>query len=409
MDFRNTKSISVDGKSASKAYVDGKLVWQKEKHISVIHIDFDSITKLTDNVGYIYYGPKGATDDPSEMSLSYVMSKATQIGTFSGSYAEIDLNFDSSKAEKISNPAYEGRIPFTIDTPIHNDTSLEWRGYRGVYPDVEWTLTATYNELVDTKVVVSNPTWKPEKISMSMSPSTITEPGQIKVYMMSAPVGSVVGTPILQSFTTDNWSPRYVSVHPPYVNYEFEMCLYMDVRSATIDVISVNHTGTDTFYWRTDGLYAEYVANVVKEEPKPEPSVDLNDEWVESTYNKPGDCPEGYDMYMSISNWHQGGRVAAMFINFDEGFSGEYTIYINSYAEWGYDYTKAYELDSDTNWIDDTKDYQFDPSSNMSAWKAVTYNIPDDGNTHQIKIEYVKDGGGNSDYDRGFVLIPTSN
>lgn len=409
MDFRNTKSISVDGKSASKVYIDSKLVWEKEKHISVIHIDFDSITKLTDNVGYIYYGPKGATDDPSEMSLSYIKSKATQIGTFSGSYEDIDLTFDSSKAEKISNPEYEGRIPFTIDTPLHKDAPLAYKNYRGVYPDVEWTLTATYNELKDTKVIDCKPTWKPEEISLGMSPDHLdksNEWGNFVVYMFVMPVGSVVGTNILSAFTTNNWTPFYSSVHPPYVEYKQEQSGYWDARSATIGVYTVNKTGTDTIYWNTDGLSAEYLFWCVV--PK-KASVDLNGEWAESTYEKPSDCPEGYDMYMSDSNYHVDGGIATMYINFDEGFSGEYTIYINSYAESGFDYTKAYDLDSDDNWIDDTKDYQFDPSSNMGAWKAVTYNIPDDGNTHQIKIEYVKDGGWDSDYDRGFVLIPTQN
>lgn len=410
MDFRNTKRISVNGKSASKVYVDSKLVWQKEKHISVIHIDFDSITKLTDNVGYIYYGPKGATDDPSEMSLSYFKSKSSEIGYYEGSYVTLDLNFDSSKVEKVSNPEYEGRIPFTIDTPLHTDDAPPaYSNYRGVYPDVEWTLTATYNELKDTKVIDCKPTWKPETIWLGMSPDHLDESSvwdDFTVYMFVLPVGSVVGTPILSSFTTDNWEPFYHSVQPPYVEYKQEPSTFADTLSATIGVRGVNSTGFDTIYWNTDGLSAQYLFWCIG--PKPEPSIDLNGEWVESTYSKPSDCPEGYDMYMSNSNYHVADGVATMYINFDAGQSGDYTIYISSYGEPYCDYTKAYDLDG-YSISEETLDNELDPVDSMDAWKAVTYTIPHDDNPQQIKIEYVKDGSGNENYDRGFVLIPTPN
>lgn len=410
MDFRNTKRISVNGKSASKVYVDSKLVWEKEKHISVIHIDFDSITKLTDNVGYIYYGPKGATDDPSDMNLSYIISKSSEIGYNEGSYVRIDLKFDSSKAEKVSNPGYEGRIPFTIDTPLHTDDAPPaYRNYRGVYPDVEWTLTATYNELVDTKVIDCKPTWKPEKIWLGMSPDYLDESsewGNFAVYMFVLPVGSVVGTPILSSFTTNNWSPFTASVQPPYVEYKQEPSTFADTMSATISVYTVDSTGSDTIYWNTDGLSTQYIFWCIG--PEPEPSIDLNGEWVESTYSKPLDCPEGYEMYMSNSNYHVADGVATMYINFDAEQSGEYTIYISSNGEPYCDYTKAYDLDG-YSISEETLDNELDPVNSMDAWKTVTYNIPHDDNTQQIKIEYVKDGSGNRGYDRGFVLIPTPN
>ena len=41
----------------------------------------------------------------------------------------------------------------------------------------------------------------------------------------------------------------------------------------------------------------------------------------------------------------------------------------------------------------------------IDGYKAVTYDIPDDGQEHTITIVYRKDGSSNSGTDRGYVLI----
>lgn len=182
MDFRNTKSISVNGKSASKVYVDNKLVWEKEKHISVIHIDFDSITKLTDNVGYIYYGPKDATDDPSEMSLSFT----TDIAPSSGN--NILFNFDPTAVETVSDSGYEGRIPFTFDPGLSSS------GVEGIDRNAKYTLNATYNTLTTSKQISVNPTWVMNKIWFSELEqfTEIDNDGNIKLQVSYSPIGGLL-------------------------------------------------------------------------------------------------------------------------------------------------------------------------------------------------------------------------
>jgi hypothetical protein len=98
------------------------------------------------------------------------------------------------------------------------------------------------------------------------------------------------------------------------------------------------------------------------------------------------------------------------------GYSS-FTIYIRSYAESGYDYVIAFNLDTYTP----SKPLTSNPSSGTSGVKAHTSSKQNsgtaigsytkvtytgiDGGEHYICVAYRKDGSVNSGTDRGYVLI----
>lgn len=72
---------------------------------------------------------------------------------------------------------------------------------------------------------------------------------------------------------------------------------------------------------------------------------DLYDQWRLPEQWTP-DTDE-FAVYESFGNWHVQNSNAAMYVRF-EG-PARFTLYINSYAESHYDYTIAYQADSETS------------------------------------------------------------
>ena len=134
-------------------------------------------------------------------------------------------------------------------------------------------------------------------------------------------------------------------------------------------------------------------------------TVDLNNQWVESTKKL-----DGYLVLMSNSNKGVGGGYASMKIKFKG--KPDFKIWINSYAESSYDYTIAFNMDVDypTTLPDiystgvklSTRNFQKDPTS-IDNFIEVDY--PNDGGEHFVVVTYRKDSGGNANDDRGYVAI----
>jgi hypothetical protein len=130
-------------------------------------------------------------------------------------------------------------------------------------------------------------------------------------------------------------------------------------------------------------------------------TVNINDSWRKSSKSNPDSSL--YDgVYESNSNWHLANRVAKMYIDIT-GYS-EFSIYVRSYAESRYDYVIVYELDSTSSQKMSTSNKQ-NGGTSLSSYTKVTFNNID-GGSHRITIEYKKDSSGNSNDDRGYLLIP---
>lgn len=136
----------------------------------------------------------------------------------------------------------------------------------------------------------------------------------------------------------------------------------------------------------------------------PEYNVNLNDQWRLSE-EIPNPYPEQFDgVYESFSNWNVNGGIADMSIEI-ENYT-DFTIYIRSDAESGYDYVDIYELDKKyTGNVYATTQDTSNSGTDIGAYKKITFtNIP--LGKHTIYIRYKKDGSANSGTDRGYVLIP---
>lgn len=136
----------------------------------------------------------------------------------------------------------------------------------------------------------------------------------------------------------------------------------------------------------------------------PDYSVNLNDQWRLSEEIPNPDTYAFDGVYESFSNWNVNSATADMSIEIEN--KNEFSFYIRSYGEAGYDYIQVYELDKEYtgNVYATTKDK---PNSNtgIGAYQQVTFtNIP--AGKHTIYIRYRKDGSGNKNADRGYVLIP---
>lgn len=141
-------------------------------------------------------------------------------------------------------------------------------------------------------------------------------------------------------------------------------------------------------------------------------SVDLNEQWRESTTVANPDRVRYDGVYESFSNYNVASGYATMYVDI-EGYT-DFTLYIRSYAESTYDYVMVSQPDQE---ITGSTSY-----SNSSLVKAHTYGTQNSGTTigsykevsytgldggpHRITIVYRKDGSGNSGTDRGYVLIP---
>lgn len=92
---------------------------------------------------------------------------------------------------------------------------------------------------------------------------------------------------------------------------------------------------------------------------------------------------------------------------------GEVTIWINSYAEGGYDFTILSPMDatsaltSESGSLINTRGFQYDPRKGLSTayWRQHTATIPDDGVPHHFWITFRKDGSSSSNDDRGYFVV----
>ena len=140
-------------------------------------------------------------------------------------------------------------------------------------------------------------------------------------------------------------------------------------------------------------------------------AVDLNNQWQVSSKANPDDSL--YDgVYESFSNYNVNNSGAAMTIKVFGHTS--FTVYIRSYAESNYDYVMASALDQS---IDNSTSYSNttlvkahtrgsqSSGTDIGSYKAVTYDIPDDGMEHSITVVYRKDSSTHKNDDKGYLLI----
>ena len=138
----------------------------------------------------------------------------------------------------------------------------------------------------------------------------------------------------------------------------------------------------------------------------PPVTVDLRDEWQASSV-----AVSGYTVYESFSNFNVNNGVASMKVTIKN--MPQFVLYINSYAESNWDYTIAWELDtepssspgySSTGVKAHTRGNQADPANGELAFTPVSY--ANDGGEHTIWITYRKDSSQHSNNDKGYVAIP---
>ena len=140
--------------------------------------------------------------------------------------------------------------------------------------------------------------------------------------------------------------------------------------------------------------------------------VNLNDQWQLSSNvaNPDSDLYDG--VYESFSNLSQSSTGAIMYVDI-EGYS-EFTLYIRSYGESHHDYVMAGQLDveltndssySNTSLVKAHTKGNPVSSTDINSYTKVTYENIDEGK-HRICIIYRKDSSGNSNEDRGYLLIP---
>ena len=139
-------------------------------------------------------------------------------------------------------------------------------------------------------------------------------------------------------------------------------------------------------------------------------TINLNNQWQSSSVANPDSSL--YDgVYESFSNKGVNNTAATMYIDID-GYT-DFDLYIRSYAESNYDYVMVSQLDQT---IDNNTSYSSTTlvkahtrgnqksGATIDNYTKVSFTGIDKGQ-HRITIVYRKDGSGNSDDDRGYVLI----
>ena len=141
---------------------------------------------------------------------------------------------------------------------------------------------------------------------------------------------------------------------------------YSDVASYTVTTTSIN----------TNGLWQSYSSGL---------------------------SSSSYYSYRSYSNYNVDNSTATMYLTIS-GYD-TFTLYIRSYAESSFDYTRAYEVDSNTSVKSNTSGYQYSDGTSLSSYKRVDYTGLG-GTSHTIRIDYKKDSSVHEGYDRGYLVIP---
>ena len=136
-------------------------------------------------------------------------------------------------------------------------------------------------------------------------------------------------------------------------------------------------------------------------------TVDLNNQWVESTRKL-----DGYLVFMSNSNKGVANGYASMKFK----FKGEpdFKIWIHSSAEYYNDYTIAFNMDVDypttlpssgSKGVKDHTQYSFSFGSPTSIDEFTEVDYPNDGGEHFVVVTYRKNYDGDEYDDRGYVAI----
>ena len=144
-----------------------------------------------------------------------------------------------------------------------------------------------------------------------------------------------------------------------------------------------------------NGSYSDVASYTVS---TPSISINTNGQW--QSYSS-GLSSSSYYSYRSYSNYHVHGSTATMYLTIS-GYD-TFTLYIRSYAEQSFDYTIAYEADSNTIKSDSLSNNN--SGTSLSSYKRVDYTGLG-GTSHTIKIVYRKDGSVSSGDDRGYLVIP---
>lgn len=182
---------------------------------------------------------------------------------------------------------------------------------------------------------------------------------------------------------------------------------FSNVSSAIQDIVNEEQNQVANF------LDATTVAKSVTVEPT------YSGGWVLDNTNNPS--TSSYDMYKSNTNKGVSNSVDMMKVTF-KGYDS-FTIYIRSYGERYWDYVVASSL----NYILPTTSSSYPGGSTssptmsgseamtknnsqsgtaLSYYTPVTYSNLDPNTQYYITVAYRKDGSGNQNDDRGYVLIP---
>lgn len=182
---------------------------------------------------------------------------------------------------------------------------------------------------------------------------------------------------------------------------------FSNVSSAIQDIVNEEQNQVANF------LDATTVAKSVTVEPT------YSGGWVLDNTNNPS--TSSYDMYKSNTNKGVSNSVDMMKVTF-KGYDS-FTIYIRSYGETYWDYVVASSL----NYILPTTSSSYPGGSTssptmsgsaamtknnsqsgtaLSYYTPVTYSNLDPNTQYYITVAYRKDGSGNQNDDRGYVLIP---
>jgi hypothetical protein len=178
--------------------------------------------------------------------------------------------------------------------------------------------------------------------------------------------------------------------------------------TATSEDFGINESYDNTVTHTISFTYMEVTATTTITQAAKLPknyTIDLNNQWRESTSVANPDSATYEGVYESFSNYNVNNGTATMYIDID-GYT-EFKLYIRSHAESSYDYVMVGALDqvptTSSNYAN-TKGAQ-NSGTAISNYKLVTFsNI--DGAAHRITIIYRKDSSQHQGADRGFVLIP---
>ena len=215
------------------------------------------------------------------------------------------------------------------------------------------------------------------------------------------------------NMTTYTYPVSYEQYDAPNLNYtECANEAAMKTLSCPYDGMKVKLTDTGKKYKFT---YNSTLTKYEWDEITTNYSVNLTvkGNWITSTTNPDSSA---YDAYMSNGSHNVNNGMDCMSITIN-GYT-KFTVYIRSYGESSFDYVTISKLDTpytgsiSQGFVQDSESYVYaHTKGNQQSGTALTNytkveydNI--DGGEHTIYVYYTKDGSGNYDDDRGYILIP---